>query len=91
MCGSVKVGGGNSKSLWLNDGIKAAVKRNEAAYKEVLVASSEGARERCMEAYREETRKVKEQFGRKMNEAVNGNMKLFWKELRYAQGGKVES
>ena len=44
-----------------------------------------------MEAYREEKRKVKrciyqskekvnEQFGRKMNENVNVNRKLFWKK-----------
>ena len=57
--------------------------------------------ERCMEAYREEQRKVKscmypskknvnEQFGRKMNEDVNGNRKLFWKEASNANGGKVE-
>ena len=26
-------------------------------------------------------KKVNEQFGRKMNEDVNGNMKLFWKEV----------
>ena len=49
-----------------------------------------------MEAYREEERKVKrciylskkkvdEQFGRKMNEDVNGNMKLFWKEASNAK------
>ena len=26
-------------------------------------------------------KKVNEQFGRKMNENVNGNRKLFWKEM----------
>ena len=55
-----------------------------------------------MEVYKEEKRKVKrciiqskkkvnEQFGRKMNEDVNGNMKLFWKEVSNAKGEKVES
>ena len=55
-----------------------------------------------MEAYREEKRKLKrciiqskkkvnEQFGRKMNEDVNGNRKLFWKEVSNAKGGKVDS
>ena len=44
-----------------------------------------------METYREEKRKIKrciyqstkkvnEQFGRKVNEDVSGNRKLFWKE-----------
>ena len=35
--------------------------------------------------------KVNEQFGRKVNEDVNGNRKLFWKEVSNAKGGKVES
>ena len=55
-----------------------------------------------MEAYRDEKRKVKRcliqskmkvngQIGKKMNENVNGNGKLFWKEVSNAKGGKVES
>ena len=31
------------------------------------------------------------QFGRKMNEDVNENRKLFWKEVSNANGGKVEN
>ena len=31
-------------------------------------------------------KKVNEQFGRKMNEFVNGNRKLFWKEVSNARG-----
>ena len=73
--------------LWNNE-VKAGVRRKESAWKEVLAASNEEAKERCMEAYREEKRKVKrciyhskkkvkEQFGRKMNEDVNANRKLF--------------
>ena len=55
-----------------------------------------------MEACREEKSKIKrcidkrkkklsKQFGRKMNEDVNGKGKLFWKEVSNAKGGKVES
>ena len=55
-----------------------------------------------MELCREEKRKVKKciyqckkkvnkQYGRKMNKDVNGNMKLFWKEISNAKEGKVES
>ena len=40
VCGSVRVGGKNPKSLWWNE-IKAAVTRKEAAWKEVLAASHE--------------------------------------------------
>ena len=56
----------------------------------MLAASDVEAEEICMETYREEKRKFKrcmyqskmkvnEQFGRKMNEGVNGNRELFWK------------
>ena len=62
----------------------------------------EDARERCLEVYREEKREVKrciyqskeeiqEQFGRKMNQDVNGNRKLFWKEVSKMNVGKVEN
>ena len=89
VCGSVRVAGKNPKSVRWNDKIKAAVRRKEAAWKEVLAASNEETRERCIEAYREEKRKVErciiqskkkvnKQFGRKMNENVNGNRKLFF-------------
>ena len=65
-----------------------------------MAASDEENKDRCMEEYREEKRKVKrcivqsknkvnEQFGRKMKEHVNGNRKLFWKEVSNAKGGKV--
>ena len=59
VCGSVRVGGKNPKSVWWNDEIKAAVRRKEAAWKEVLAASDKEAKERFIEAYREEKRKVK--------------------------------
>ena len=57
---------------------------------------------RCLKVYKEEKRKVKiciyqnkkevqEQFGKKMNQDVNGNRKLFWKEVSKEKGGKVEN
>ena len=78
------------------------VERKEGAWKEVLGARDEVAKERCMETYKEEKRKVKkciyqskkeviEQFGRKMNQDVNGKSKLFWKDVCKVNGGKVES
>ena len=36
-------------------------------------------------------KKVNEQFGRKMNEDINGNMKLFWKEVSNKKGGKMDN
>ena len=43
---------------------------------------------RCV--YQSKT-KVNEQFGRKMNDDVNGNRKLFWKEVSNVKGGEVEN
>ena len=61
----------------------------------MLGARYEETKEKCMETYREENRKVKrciiqskkefqELFGRKMNE----NRKLFWKEVSNVKGEK---
>ena len=72
-------GGKPPKSVLWNNEVKAAVRRKEAAWKELWAASDEKARERRMEAYKEEKRKIKwciypgkkkvnEKFGRKMNE-----------------------
>ena len=66
-----------------------------------MAARDEEAKERCMEAYIEEKRrdkrciyqskkKVNKQFGRKMNEDVNGNRKLFWKEVSNGIGGGLQ-
>ena len=35
-------------------------------------------------------KKVNEQFGKKINEDVNGNRKLFWKEVCNAKGGEMQ-
>ena len=58
-CGSVRIAGKNPKSVWWNDQVKAAVQRKEDAWKEVLEARDEYARERCLGVYREKKRKVK--------------------------------
>ena len=47
------MGGKNPKS------VLCEVRRNEAAWKGVLAASDGETKEKCMEAYREEKRKVK--------------------------------
>ena len=81
----------------MEDEVKDGVRRKEAAWKEVLGASDEEKKERYIEAYKEENRKVKrciyqskkkinEQFEMKMNEDMNGNMKLFWKEVSNMKG-----
>ena len=83
--------------MWWNYEIKSAVKRKEAAWKKVLPASDVEAKEICMETYRKEEKrciyqskkKVNEHFGMKMNGDVNGNKRLFWKEVSSAKGGKV--
>ena len=40
--------------MWWNDDLKAVIKIKEDAWKQVLGARDEAAKERCMEAYREE-------------------------------------
>ena len=88
VCGSVRVGGGSPNSVWWNDEIKASVKRKETTGKEMLEARDEVAKERYLEVYKEEKRKVKrciyqskknvqEQLEKKINQGVNGNRKLF--------------
>ena len=51
--GSVKVGGGNPKNVCWDNEIKATLKRKGAAWKEVLEAKDEVAKERCLEIYKE--------------------------------------
>ena len=50
----MRVGGKNPKGVWWKDEneIKAAVRRKDAAWKEMLSDSDEEAKEKCMEAYR---------------------------------------
>ena len=67
----MRVGEKNPKSVWWNNKINAAVRRKEAAWKKVLAARNEETKERCMEAYRKEKRKVKRciiQSKKKVNE-----------------------
>ena len=52
VCGSVRVVRKSPKSVWWNDEIKGTVRIKEAAWKEVLVASDEEAKERYMEGRR---------------------------------------
>ena len=54
VCSSVRVEGKNKKNVRWNDEVKAAVRR-----KEVLAGSDEEAKERSIDEYREEKRKVK--------------------------------
>ena len=88
------------KSVWWNNEIKAAVRRKESVWKGVLAASKSDKRKMYGSVQRGEKvnrriiqskNKVNKQLGRKMNEDVNGNRKLFWKEISNAKGEKVES
>ena len=46
---------------------------------------TEKIRKRLKGVYKSK-KEVNEEFGRKMNEEVNGNMNLFWKEVSNAKG-----
>jgi hypothetical protein len=93
ICGSAKVGNRNVNSEIWCDEVKQAINRKKEAWLKVLQAKDEILKERYMEEYKEERRKTKkcinkrkkevnEQFGRKMNGDVQGNRKLFWKEVK---------
>ena len=56
--GSVRVGGRNPKSVCWSNQVKAAVMRSKVSWKEVLRARNGEAKERCLEVYKEEKRKV---------------------------------
>ena len=48
LCSSVRVGGRNPKSVWWDDEVKAAFKRKEDAWMEVLGAKDVDERGRCL-------------------------------------------
>src|SRR5678815_1288391 len=93
VCECTKVGSKNVNSEWWNEEVMKAVKGKKEAWLNVLKANDEVSKERCLELYKEEKRNTKrcirrrkqevnEQFGRRMNEDIQGNRKLFWKEAR---------
>ena len=57
MCFS-ESGGKNLKSVWWDDKVKYAVRRKEYAWKKLAVSDVE-AKERYMEAHREEKKRLK--------------------------------
>ena len=80
--------------------MKAVVERKEPAWKVVLGGRDEIAKEKmhCSFQRRKVTRciyqrkkGVIEMFGKKMNQDVNGNTKLFWREASKVNGRKIES
>ena len=71
--------------------------------RKVLGARDEDAKEKFLEVNKEERERLKGAFikvrsrgknsleGRCMNQDVNGNRKLLWKEVSKANGGKVKN
>ena len=66
VCGLVRVGGKNPKTVWWNDEIKAAVRRRRLLGR---AAGDLETKERCMEAYREEKRNVKKVYNSEQKES----------------------
>ena len=57
--GSLRVGGGNPKTVRWNDQVRKEDAWKEDAWKEELGARDKVAKERCLGFYKEEKRKVK--------------------------------
>ena len=62
VCGSVRVGEMNPKNIRWNDVVKVSVERKEAAWKEVLGVMYAASKDRCIEVYKEEKRRLKGVF-----------------------------
>ena len=54
-----------------------------------LGVRDEIVKDRCMKIYKEEKRKVNKNFESKINQVVDGNRKLFWKEGEWWKGGEL--
>ena len=88
--GSLTVGEKNPKSVWWNDEIKAAVRRKKTVWREVLAASDEEAKERCMEVYTEEKKKVRRCIYLSKQKVNDLDLDWFWRLLNMAfQSGVV--
>lgn len=81
-------------SAWWADKIKEAIEWKKKAYKKMLQRNVDGEiRERRKNEYKSWNRRMKElvkenkmrvdeEFGRKLSEKLNGNKKLFWKDVK---------
>src|SRR5678815_5162111 len=87
VCGCAKVGSKNDNSEWWNEEVMQAAKSKKEAWLNVLKANDEVSNEGCLELYKEEKRNAKrcihkrheevnEQFGRRMNGDIQGNLSL---------------
>ena len=59
VCSSVRERGKNPKNVWWNGVVTDAVEKKEAEWKDALGATDKFAKERSMEAYKEEKGRVK--------------------------------
>ena len=56
----------------------------------MLAASDDEVKERCIEVYREEKKNAKRCIYQSRKKDMNGNMKLFSKEVSNAKGGELQ-
>ena len=95
VCGMRKVGGGVRKgSEWWCEEVKVAVEEKKRAHGVWLQKKSEVSYERYKECKRRAMRAVRfakaradERWGRKLTEDVQGNKRMFWKEVKKTRKG----
>ena len=97
VCGCAKTGKRAKGSEWWSDEIKVKVAMKERVYMRMLQATNEHEKSRLKEEYKvikkdvkkmvkRSKKEVNERLGNKMKEDLNGNLKLFWKEVRKING-----
>jgi len=97
VCGCSKTGRRKKGSEWWSDEVKKGIEKKEDAWKKVLQSGGQEIREQRMEEYKRVKKEVKmivrkskkeanENMGKRMTNDMNGNIKLFWKEVKKARG-----
>ena len=102
VCGTVKLGQKRKGCEWWSDRVKMKIEEKKKAWERLLRENNEERRanlrgdfkkisKEARRTVKESKREANDKLGKKMNEDANGNMKLFWKEVRKAKdSGRTE-
>lgn len=102
VCGVARVGKRKLNAEWWSEDVRSAIEKKSQAYASTLQNVSREERERRIHEYKKAKNEVKriikrskreanENFGKKLSQDVNGNRKLFWKEVKKVKNEGKES